>query len=104
MHRGAEIRAYLTTPNLRLRLVALPAYSPDFNADEAVWDWIREEATANTCFGTAQAVRQRVDRFVTTLAHCANEVMRRCRTRLQARADQLVAPLQPDVVPIAVSL
>ena len=36
-HRGAAIRSYLATPDLHLRLVALPAYSPDFNADEAVW-------------------------------------------------------------------
>jgi hypothetical protein len=33
-HHGPEIRAYLTTPDLRLRLVALPGYSPDFNPDE----------------------------------------------------------------------
>ena len=32
-HRGAAIRSYLTTPDLHLRLVALPAYR-DFNADE----------------------------------------------------------------------
>ena len=44
-HRGAAIRSYLTTP---LHLT-LPAYSPDFNADEAVWDWAREEVTANEC-------------------------------------------------------
>jgi len=30
-HHGPEIRAYLTTPELNLRLVALPGYSPDFN-------------------------------------------------------------------------
>ena len=42
-HRGEAIRSYLATPDLHLRLVALPAYSPDFNADEAVWDWAREE-------------------------------------------------------------
>ena len=35
-HRGPEIREYLTTPHRRLRLVALPAYSPDFNSDEAI--------------------------------------------------------------------
>ena len=35
-HRGEAIRSYLATPDLHLRLVALPAYSPDFNADEAV--------------------------------------------------------------------
>ena len=46
-HRGDAIRAYLTTPNLNLRLVNLPSYSPDFNADEAIWGWARQEATAN---------------------------------------------------------
>ena len=33
-HGGDPLRAYLTTPDLRLRLVRLPAYSPDFNPDE----------------------------------------------------------------------
>jgi transposase len=56
-HRGPAMRAYLAMPDLDLRLVALPAYSPDFNADEAIWDWAREEVTANTCFGTAAKVR-----------------------------------------------
>lgn len=52
-HHGPEIREYLTTPDLKLRLVALPGYSPDFNPDEAIWDWIREDVTANTCFDKA---------------------------------------------------
>ena len=38
-HRGEAIRSYLSTPDLNLVLVALPAYSPDFNGDEAIWDW-----------------------------------------------------------------
>ena len=38
-HRGDALRAYLATPGLRLRLVNLPGYSPDFNADEAIWNW-----------------------------------------------------------------
>ena len=38
-HRGDAIRAYLTTPGLNLHLVNLPSYSPDFNADEAIWGW-----------------------------------------------------------------
>lgn len=33
---GPEMRAYLTTPELNLTLVALPGYSPDFNPDEAI--------------------------------------------------------------------
>jgi len=35
-HGGDPLRAYLTTPDLRLRLVRLPAYSPDFNPDEHI--------------------------------------------------------------------
>ena len=93
-HHGPEIRQYLTTPDLQLRLVALPGYSPDFNPDEAIWDWIREDVTANTCFGTAAKVRDKVDAFFAHLAeHLADhapEVKRRCRRNLQAQADALV--------------
>ena len=83
-HRGAELRAYLSTPELRLRLVALPAYSPDYNADEAIWKWARAEVTANTCWGTASRVRAELATFFTGLAERAEEVKQRCRTHLQA--------------------
>ena len=86
-HGGDPIRAYLATPDLRLRLVRLPAYSPDFNAAEHVWGWVRKEVTANTCFGTAAKVREHVDPFLAGLATRAEEVKRRCRTVLQAKAD-----------------
>jgi transposase len=94
-HRGAAMRAYLATPNLNLRLVALPAYSPDFNADETIWDWAREEVTANTCFGTAAKVRERLDAFFAGLAQRTTEVQRRGRTALQAQADALMATPNP---------
>ena len=38
-HRREAVREYLRRPGLELRLVNLPGYSPDFNADEAVWGW-----------------------------------------------------------------
>ena len=57
-HRGDAIRAYLTTPNLNL-----PSYSPGFNADEAIWGWVRQEATANQCLGTRAAAREKVGGF-----------------------------------------
>jgi transposase len=90
-HGGDPLREYLTTPNLRLRLVRLPAYSPDFNADEHIWAWIREEVTANTCFGTAAQVRAHVDPFFAGLAERTAEVQQRCRTELQSRADAVDA-------------
>lgn len=88
-HGGDPLRAYLTTPELRLRLVRLPAYSPDFNADEHIWGWVREEVTANTCFGTAAKVREHVEPFFAGLPTRADEVKRRCRTVLQTKADAL---------------
>ena len=89
-HRGEAIRSYLATPDLHLRLVALPAYSPDFNADEAVWDWAREEVTANECLGTKAKVQEKMYVFFGGLAHRKDEVKHRCRTLLQARADALM--------------
>jgi transposase len=104
-HRGAELRTWLTTPNLHMRLVPLPAYSPDFNADEAVWDWVREEATANVCFGTKSKVQEAVDSFFTKLAYRTDEVKRRCRTQLQSRADEpQISQQMHHVDPITVSL
>ena len=90
-HHGPELREYLATPDLKLRLVALPGYSPDYNPDEAIWDWVREEVTANTCFGTAAKVREKVDAFFASLAERTTEVKQRCRRELQAQADALAA-------------
>jgi len=94
-HRGPAMREYLATPNLKLRLVPLPGYSPDFNPDEAIWDWIREDVTANTCFGTAAKVREKVDAFFAGLAERTAEVKQRCRRDLQAQADALVQIVYP---------
>ncbi len=58
-HGGDPLRADLATPDPHVRLVRLPAYRPDANADEAIRDWVRDEVTANTCFGTAADVRAR---------------------------------------------
>ena len=88
-HRGAAVREYLRTPGLELRLVNLPGYSPDFNADEAILGWVREEATGNLCLGSKAAVQQRVGSFLAGLASRSGEVKRRCRTVLQSRAEAL---------------
>ena len=82
-HGGDAVRDYLTTPALALRLVRLPAYSPDFNPDEAIWAWAREEVTANTCLGTKAKVQEGMARFFAGLADRTAEVQSRCRRTLQ---------------------
>ena len=95
-HRGEAVREYLRRPGLGLRLVNLPGYSPDFNADEAIWGWAREEATGNLCLGSSAAVQERVGSFLSRLTSRKDEVKRRCRTVLQARAEALLRDSQPD--------
>ena len=91
-HHGDALRAYLATPDVRLRLINLPAYSPDFNGDEAIWDWARDEVTTNTCLGTKAKVREKLEAFFAGLTQRTEEVKRRCRTVLQERAEALLAP------------
>jgi len=94
-HGGDAVREYLATPDLALRLLRLPAYSPDFNADEAIWAWAREEVTANTCLGTKAAVQEQMAHFFDGLKDRTAEVQSRCRTKLQALAEGL-APAPPE--------
>ena len=95
-HRGEAVREYLRTPGLDLRLLNLPGYSPDFNADEAIWGWGREEATGNLCLGSRAALQERVSNFLAGLSNRKDEVKHRCRTVLQSRAEELLRNPQPD--------
>ena len=95
-HRGEAVREYLRTPGLELMLVNLPGYSPDFNGDEGIWGWAREEATGNLCLGTRAAVQERVENFLRGLSSRREEVKRRCRTVLQSRAGRFLRESLPD--------
>jgi transposase len=99
-HGGDAVREYRATPDLGLRLVRLPAYSPDFNPDEAIWAWAREEVTANTCLGTKAAVQEAMQRFFAGLPARTAEVRSRCRRKLQALAEAVVLPA-PEAHPEA---
>ena len=98
------MREYLRTPGPGAaageppfsRGQALPGYSPDFNGDEAIWGWAREEATGNLCLGSRTKVQERVGSFLAGLASRSGEVKRRCRTVLQSRAEALLPDSQPD--------
>jgi transposase len=99
-HGGDAVRDYLATPDLRLRLVRLPAYSPDFNPDEAIWAWARAEVTANTCLGTKAAVQEKMQAFFAGLTTRTGEVQSRCRRTLQALAEAILIP-EPEPHPEA---
>ena len=74
---------------------ALPGSGPDFNADEAIWRWARQEATVNLCLGSRVAVQDRAGKFLAGLASRKDEVKRRCRTVLQSRAEAVLRASRP---------
>ena len=47
-HRGEAVREYFRMPGVKLSLVNLPGYSPDFNADESVWGLVRGGSAASS--------------------------------------------------------
>ena len=46
--------------------------------------------------GTRAAVREKVDGFFTDLSHRREEVKRRCRTALKAKADEIIGDAQAN--------
>ena len=100
VHRGEHVWAYLATPDLDLRVLRLPAYRPDFNADEAIWAWARAEVTANTCLGTTAQIQEKLGASFAGLTTRTAEAQARCRTKLQALAEAvpLGSPKLPDEV------
>jgi tryptophanyl-tRNA synthetase len=63
--------------------------------NEAIWDWVREEVTANTCLGTKAKVREKVSAFLQGLSARRDEVKQRCRTVLQAQAEAIEKAATP---------
>ncbi len=100
-HGGEAVRTYLATSDLDLLVLRLPAYSPDFNADEAIWAWAREEVTANTCLGSKDQVQEKMSQFFDGLKARTAEVQSRCRSKLQALAEAVTtaAPELTQEVP-----
>jgi transposase len=64
-HRSQIVRD--AAERLKIQLVRLPPYSPDFMPVEALWHWLREEVTYNFCHDTPRELIERVERFVETI-------------------------------------
>ena len=73
---------YLRPPGLRLRLVNLPCYSPDFNVDEAIWGRVRWGETRNLCLRTDVLVQEKVSSFLDRLTCRKEDVKQQCRSVL----------------------
>ncbi len=96
-HRQSGQRREQGQPRVHQARRATTRNSPDFNADEAIWGWVRAEVTANTCFGTKARVREKVGALFQGLGARTDEVKRCCRTILQTKADVTILQTKADV-------
>lgn len=79
-HWAPEVEDWLERYGHRFHLVALPRYSPEINAVERIWHYVRVVAAHNRYFPTKQE-------FVHTL--------HRALTDIQRYPDQIVGYMQP---------
>lgn len=67
-HRGPEVQGWLSL-HRRFEVVALPAYSPELNAVEAVWHHTRLQATHNRYY-------PETEQFVSSLTATLRDIAR----------------------------
>jgi transposase len=85
-HRSACVLE--AAARLKIRIVRLPAYSPDFMPVEALWRWLRESVTYNHCHDTAAELIERVAAFVTRINRDAYALADRLWVKAELDPDQ----------------
>lgn len=61
IHRGDAVSTFLQMENHgAIQLEQLPAYSPELNADEQVWAYVKEHELATLCCKTCDELKPRV--------------------------------------------
>lgn len=73
VHKSAKLRQFLCDcPEAqRLHLVIQPAYSPHLNADELLWQRLKNVALKNSCFQNFKELKNRVVEELNQLARNA---------------------------------
>jgi transposase len=66
-NRSAAIKAYLARDGCRIRLVYLPAYSPNLNLIERLWWFLKKTTLWNQHYSTFARFREAIDGFFETL-------------------------------------
>jgi transposase len=80
IHRCAAVREYLATlSDGRLQLERLPAYAPELNPDEGIWQYLKNVELRNVVCDTIAELRYEVRLAIARLRH-KRTVIRACIT------------------------
>jgi transposase len=72
---------------LGIELVRLPSYSPDLNAIEGLWKWMREEVTQMSCYHTLRELFEACKKFIDNINDNAMEIVNRLWPRFELDAE-----------------
>jgi transposase len=68
IHDSKVVRKYLDTKTGgELHLVMQPHYSPELNADEQVWNYLKNHKLKNTCNPTAHQLKEKITQVMDSL-------------------------------------
>lgn len=78
-HRAACVREAAAA--LGIKIMPLPAYSPDLMPVEALWRWLREDVTYHYCHPTSDDLRRRIAAFERCINRDPHAVAHRLRVK-----------------------
>jgi transposase len=73
-HKAKWLQQWYQEQTDWLRLEFLPAYSPDFNPIERLWQWLKEEYTHNHCWNSQAALRKHLQHMLQQLPERTDEI------------------------------
>ena len=78
IHRGQPIKDFLKRGAAkRLQLYQLPAYAPDLNPDEGIWNYLKRVELANVCCRDLDQLQRELIRARERLRH-KKEIIKSC--------------------------
>lgn len=77
IHHAKLIQPFLEENERRLTLLFLPPYSPNLNAVERIWGWLKGSVIVNRFHATRKEIRQSVLSFMEYLDSCPEKVLQR---------------------------
>lgn len=69
IHHDGQVKAFLASEGGAVQLEQLPAYAPELNPDEAVWDQLKYVELRNTTCHDQDELRHELRRAITRLQH-----------------------------------
>jgi transposase len=73
-NRSAAVKAYLARDGCRIRLVYLPAYSPNLNLIERLWLFLKKTTLWNAHYPTFAEFKGAIDGFFKGLGECREQL------------------------------